>query len=71
MNCPVCGNTGYITVEYPVFTNGSWSDVEQMRERCNCNPEPPDPDEPVDDGSPYFSDWEDFHKFNDARYEGM
>lgn len=46
MSCPDCGNTGYRTVEVPVFMDGGYSDVDQITERCACNPEPDDEDVP-------------------------
>jgi hypothetical protein len=30
----------------PVFTDGGYSDVDQITERCACNPEPTDEDVP-------------------------
>ena len=50
MTCPCCDNTGYRTAEVPVFRDDGYSDVEQIADRCACNPEPTDEDYDVCDG---------------------
>ena len=44
MTCPCCANTGYRTVEVPIFVDGGYSDVAQITDRCACNPAPTDED---------------------------
>lgn len=46
MTCPCCANTGYRTVEVPIFVDGGYSDVDQITDRCRCNPEATDADAP-------------------------
>lgn len=70
MTCPVCGDSGYRRVEVPVFADGGYSDVEQIEERCACNPEPTDEDAPDWDDVPGTA-YDDFHHFNDHKYEGI
>jgi hypothetical protein len=48
--CDLCNHTGYRTAEVPVFRDGGYSDVEQIADRCACNPEPTDEDYDVCDG---------------------
>ena len=46
MPCPVCGGSGSIVVEVPVFADGGYSDADQVTGPCNCNPDPTDDDLP-------------------------
>ena len=42
VSCVDCGGTGYRTVERTPY--GNPCDVEQVEERCACNPEPVEDD---------------------------
>lgn len=68
--CPDCNGTGWIKIQIPVFADGNWSDVEIGDERCNCNPDPIEPE--IVDG--VIPDWHDamdashYHYANHWRY---
>ncbi len=65
MTCPVCNDSGYLMQDVGTATIPDFVEV-----RCKCNPEPTDEDAPDWDDVPGTA-YDDFHHFNDHKYEGI
>jgi hypothetical protein len=60
--CTTCKGVGYVEKEVPVFTDGGYTDVDQITVNCDCNPEPSDDDAPHwASDEPRGTAYDDFH----------